>query len=138
MSSDGWHPRWSCGDAMIDAMHARILEQSAVLAIAADGDDDRRFGQSLLRLNDLVREHFVAEERLIVAAGGTHHARVHAEDHAHLLKILGDAELKIGPQGNGVAPIGRRALAGVLRRWLIKEISENDPHFLALGRREAS
>lgn len=132
MTWDGWHPRWSCGDPDIDAMHARILEQSFALASAAEADNGVLFADALVRLHDLTYDHFVAEERLIIAAVGAAHARVHVEDHGHLLKILSDSRGRLGREGKGVDHAGKRALGSLLRRWLIKEISEHDLHFLRL------
>lgn len=67
-----WEPRYSVGDAVLDALHREILERCNALGdlLAApdtDPEADRRFDRALDELMALAREHFTAEEALLAA-----------------------------------------------------------------------
>lgn len=65
-----WDPAFDVGHDAMDAQHRQLLDQCnqlADLCAAADGDD-AKFRQTFDRLMTMAREHFAAEEALLVAA----------------------------------------------------------------------
>jgi len=67
-----WGPHFAVGHALLDEQHRQLLAQCDVLAdlCAADGGNDSadpEFKQAFERTMTMAREHFVAEEALLVA-----------------------------------------------------------------------
>lgn len=63
-----WEPGFSVGHDALDAQHRAILARCNLLAelCAADGDDTQ-FREGFTQLMAMAREHFAAEEALLVA-----------------------------------------------------------------------
>ncbi len=64
-----WEPRHSVGNADLDAQHQAILARCNALADCLDEASDRRFDETFQELMALAREHFAAEEALLVRCG---------------------------------------------------------------------
>jgi hemerythrin-like metal-binding protein len=67
-----WEPRLSVGNASLDAQHQAILARCNALADCLDApgaEGERRFDETFQELMALAREHFAAEEALLVRCG---------------------------------------------------------------------
>lgn len=64
-----WEPRLSVGNETLDTQHQAILARCNALADCLDEANDRRFDETFQELMALAREHFAAEEALLVRCG---------------------------------------------------------------------
>lgn len=64
-----WEPRHSVGNASLDEQHQAVLARCNALADCLDEANDRRFDEIFRELMALAREHFAAEEALLVGCG---------------------------------------------------------------------
>lgn len=64
-----WEPRHSVGNASLDEQHQALLARCNALADCLDEANDRRFDETFRELMALAREHFAAEEVLLVRCG---------------------------------------------------------------------
>ena len=64
-----WEPCHGVGNADLDAQHQAILARCNVLADCLDAANDRGFDESFQELMAIAREHFAAEEALLLRCG---------------------------------------------------------------------
>ncbi len=64
-----WEPHHSVGNAVLDAQHQALLARCNALADCIEAADAPRFDEALRELMTLAREHFAAEEALLVQCG---------------------------------------------------------------------
>lgn len=64
-----WGPGHSVGNASLDTQHQAILARCNALADCLNEANDRRFDETFQELMALAREHFAAEEALLVRCG---------------------------------------------------------------------
>ena len=64
-----WEPRHSVGNEALDAQHQAILARCNALADCLDEANEARFDETFRELMALAREHFAAEEALLVRCG---------------------------------------------------------------------
>ena len=62
-----WEPAHGVGNATLDAQHRNILARCNALADCIEEANDRRFDEVFGELMALAREHFAAEEALLVS-----------------------------------------------------------------------
>jgi len=124
-----WNQRYSVGHPHIDAQHQQLLEHYNRFSEACGkgkGRDEimRLFGF----LDNYVREHFAAEEKLM-AQNAYPRAEAHRQRHGELTRAL----LRMKNQLRGdQAPITVVIEAGqTLIKWVLEHIGQED---VALGR----
>ena len=67
-----WDPRFSVGNATLDAQHKRFIDQCNALADCLDEGSaagEQKFDQRFAELMASAREHFAAEEALLAERG---------------------------------------------------------------------
>ncbi len=64
-----WEPRLGVGNETLDAQHQAILARCNALADCLDEANEARFDETFRELMALAREHFAAEEALLVDCG---------------------------------------------------------------------
>jgi hemerythrin len=132
----GWSEELALGVTEIDNQHKELFSRFAKLAAAcSEGKGKDEILKLLLFLEDYVKEHFAAEERLQLRHAYPQYA-THKSEHTRFMAEVAKLASEFKAEGATLSLVimTNKALAS----WLVQHIKRTDMEFAAYLRNEES
>ena len=117
------------GIPLIDEQHQNLLKRiSDLKSEGGPSNDTGGILESLVEINELAREHFSHEEKLLENAGYDQLEK-HAAQHERILYDLNDLVLSF--TNNEISESSHAELIQLLTDWFEKHLLQEDVHFFS-------